>query len=437
MILFHFPPLGGVAMSRNTRNVEHLPEFGWDPVVIAPRTGDLVDRDSLELVARSARVIRTRWFRPEWFRPLVNALRRPGRPRHQPATVLQPDLPTEVGGNATPFGFWRLRQLLFFPDAEVGWLPFGVLAAVRAHRATRIDAVYSTASPVTAHLIAGLVHRLLRVPWVAEFRDPWVGNPMADPLPWFHRRLQLRIERWIVQSADRIVFVSPSTARLYRTRYPLAKEMVTISNGHDPSERVVAANRAEGRPYRIVWTGELYRPAELRLFLDGLRLLVARRPAIADELQVQFFGHMSNECAAIASEFSQDSTVGRIVRFRGFVPRRVALQAVADADASLVMLGAGRGMEQFVPGKLFDALGMNKQVLGVLPPGDARDILEQLGWGVIADPDVDDVGRAIELVMTLPRPTGLADPEGLYDRVRLAGCLAQTLDDVAVVKAAS
>ena len=93
-------------------------------------------------------------------------------------------------------------------------------------------------------------------------------------------------------------------------------------------------------------------------------------------------------------------------------------------------------MEQFVPGKLFDCIGLNKQVLAILPRGDARDILDELDWGIIANPDVADIGRAVERLLTLPAPTRLADPAGKYDRVALAARLADTVREATAVRRA-
>jgi len=448
MVLFHFPPLGGVSMSRNVRNVEYLPRHGWTPVVLAPRdaSGPL-DPDALALVPPATRIIRARCLEPRDLRgavtPLLDIAAGLRRSRLLPTRSASRD-----GNGATSAGpgtarapsanrpalrwLWGVHRLLSFPDNRVGWLPFALSAGIRAVRTRSFDAVYSTSPPVTAHLVAGIVARVGRVPWVAEFRDPWLGNPISDavdgPRPWFHRRLQVRIERWIVRSADRIVFVSPSTARLYRRRYPGAREMVTIPNGHDRSE-VIARGPAEvssGR-YRIVWTGTLDRPDELQVFLEALRVLAARRPALAEELDVAFYGHVSDTCRTIANRYTSGRPLDSIVRFEGFVPRRAALSAVADAAAALVMLGPGPGVGQFIPGKLFDYLGQSKQILAVLPPGDARDILLDLGWGVIANPDAVEIAAAIERLVTLPPPTPPADPAGKYDREALAGRLADTL----------
>jgi glycosyltransferase involved in cell wall biosynthesis len=441
MVMYFFPPIGGVSMSRNVRNVQYLPRYGWTPVVLTPRNGayELTDPQAMKSVPAGLAIIRSRSLEPGHLRPLVIALRtlrrkRPGRRpigHVAPAGHPGPIAPHDAGdASASPprvSVLVRLRQLLFFPDEQVGWLPFALTAALRSGRSAKFDVVFSTSSPITAHVIAGLFARLTGTPWVAEFRDPWLGNALAARLPWFHRRLQAKLERWIVGSADRIVCVTPSLTRLYRDRYPAAS-IVTITNGYDRSEVVVdRTEREEPSPFRIVYTGTLYRPAELEVFLGGVAALLSRRPDLQDRLEIAFYGQVTNDCQAVADRLVAGSALNTVVRFLGFVPRQVALRAVADADAALVLLGGGPGMGLFVGGKVYDYLGQSKQILAMIPPGDARDMLEGLSWGVIADPDPEDVGRAIERLVGMPAPDGPADPAGKYDREVLAGRLADTL----------
>lgn len=440
MVLFHFPPLGGVAIPRNVRNVEHLPRFGWEPVVISARdAGGPLDPDTLALVPPGTRVFRALCPEPRDLRRFVDparGLKARLRPPRRTPDAGEPDRQEHAADPgaarpAPPF-LWRLYHAVSFPDGQVGWLPFALAAAARTRRAGGFDVVYSTSAPITAHLVAGIVSRLAGVPWVAEFRDPWLGSPLGDApgarRSWLHRRLQVKVERWIARSADRLVFVSPSTTRLYRRRYPAAAEMVTITNGHDRGE--LPSRPAEAAPRtrrRIVWAGTLNRPDELEVLLRALDALAARRPTLADELEVVFYGDVSDPCRAVAERFASGLPLGAVLRFERFVPRREALSAIADADFALLMLGDGAGMGQYVPGKLFDYIGHARQLLAILPPGDARDILEELGWGVVASPNIADVERALELILTAPPPARVADPDGRYDRVALVGRLAETL----------
>jgi glycosyltransferase involved in cell wall biosynthesis len=329
----------------------------------------------------------------------------------------------------------RSRRFLFFPDDQVGWLPFAFVAAMRAHRAKPFDVIYSTSSPITSHLVAALLKRSTGVPWVAEFRDPWLGNALAVRLPWLHRRLQVKLERWIVRSADRVVGVSAGITALYQARYPFAPEMTTITSGYDRGEARNAPRKADpDGVFRIVYTGTLDRPHELQIFLQGLAGLRLRAPELHDRLRIDFYGSVSATCRAVANQFADG--IGGIVAFHGFVPRGEALDALAGADAALILLGPGPGMGLFVGGKLFDYIGQDRQILAMLPPGDSRDILARLNWGVVCDPDPEAVEHAIEQLLTQSPPDRPADPEGAFDRFVLAGELAKCLDQV-VARAAT
>jgi glycosyltransferase involved in cell wall biosynthesis len=450
MVLFHFPPIGGVAVPRNILNAKYLPEFGWTPVVVAPRDGGgILDPDLLKLVPNELSVFRAWYPEPRHLRRIVDPIRarlpRGGGQGGSQCPVTPGDRRTRVSSGSAagasetapaPGWFWRLYRLLAFPDNQVAWLPFALIAALRAHRQGRFDVVYSTAAPTTVHLVAGLVKLLTGVPWVAEFRDPWLGNPITEaiygPRPWLHRRLQVKLERWIMRSADVVVFVSPSTARLYRKRYRDSAEIVTITNGHDRAEASLRSMDAEhpGK-YKIVWTGSLIRPNELVMFLNALEAVVLRRPDLADMLRVAFFGEVSDACRAVADEFIHRGPLAQILQFEGFVARTTALQALADADAALVMLGAGSGLGQTIPAKLFDIIGQDQQVLAILPHGDARDILTELNWGVLAAPEAADIERAIEQLLVTERPQRRADPTGKYERKALTGHLADAFTTAA------
>ncbi len=444
MVLYFFPPIGGISTSRNIRNVQHLPRYGWTPVVMTPADSayGVDDPSLLELVSPSVEVIRTGSIEAghvrAWVMGMATALRlgrlrRPHRPAGRPLDDGTAASAFRAAESREPDGLlFRIRRFVFFPDDQIGWLPFALRAALRRHRTSPFDVVYSTASPITSHLIAGLLKRRTGVRWVAEFRDPWLGTALSKPIPWLHRLIKSKVERWIIRSADQVVFLAPSTARMYQERYPFASNFVVIPNGYDRSETTVSSRAREaGRRFRIVYTGLLFRPMELAIFLEGLDRLVSRRPELIDQIEVLFYGAVDPACQEIADRALANDRLSRVVEFRGYVPRRVALQAVADSDAALVLLGGGPSMGVYIPGKLFDYLGQSQQILAMIPRGDAWDLLEELGWGVKAEPEPTEIEHAIERVMTLPAPSGPADSDGRYDRVVLARRLAETLDAAA------
>jgi glycosyltransferase involved in cell wall biosynthesis len=330
----------------------------------------------------------------------------------------------------------RIIPALFFPDEQLLWAPSAALVGWRAHRRQPVALLYSSAPPFSTHLAAGLLKGLIGMPWVADFRDPWIGNSFARPLGAPHRRLQTILERWIVSRADRSVFATGRLRDRYAARYPaLAERFVVIPNGYDLAD--LAAARAASAPrdhsggtfHHLVYAGSLYGADELALFLDGVELVLTRRPDLADRLRVEFIGWFNAENTALAAR--RLPTLDPVVRHVEFMPRGEALARVAAADAGLHLMADAAGRDLVVGSKLYEYIGLDKPVLAVTPPGEARRLLEQLDWGVVADPTPEGVAAGLERIAEMPAPGRLADPERRFERRALAAELARLLDEVA------
>ncbi|MGH7487036.1 MAG: glycosyltransferase, partial [bacterium] len=120
---------------------------------------------------------------------------------------------------------------LAVPDRYWPWLFTGYLAGARAVRRYRVDALYSTAPVPTAHLIGLLLKKRFGLPWVADFRDPWV----EDSMPRLRRWCEGKMERRVIESADRVICNTPTMRRAFTAAYPSipATKFSTITNGYD------------------------------------------------------------------------------------------------------------------------------------------------------------------------------------------------------------
>lgn len=444
IIAYYFPPLGGIGVQRTLKHVMYLPDAGWRPVVFAPRGAvyRLTDEASLAELPPGLEVHRSFCYEPARLRRSLGRLVRwtrglPAPPDDAPSRAGAPaGEPLAASGLNRLWG--RVVRLLFFPDDQLLWIPFAIRSASSVQRRRPSQVLYSSSPPVTTHLIAGLVSRVSGTPWIADFRDPWISNSFASSLPRFQRPLQARLERWIVEHADRVVFATEGLAERYRRRYPSrAGRFVTIPNGYDAAElsRVRALPREDEGTFHIVYSGSLYGDLELELLLDGLALAMHRRPELRERLRVELIGWMTDPNRRRAE--AAVATLGPVLRVSGFIPRDEALARLRAADAALLLLADGPDRDLFVGGKLFEYLGLDRQVLAVIPRGDARTILEQLDWGIVADPDAEGVADGLERLVSAQVPARSADPEGRYERRRLAAQLGAVFDQVVEERAAA
>ena len=435
MVAYTFPPLAGVGIERTLAHVTYLPDNGWKPVVVAPANSAyrLIDERTLERVPAGTEVHRAVTLEPAHLRQAARRLTR-GR---AVAGASSSGGPTgaENGLRSALNAAWRAYvEMAFFPDEQVLWAPAAIAAARAAHDADPVDAIYSSAPPVTGHLVAAAVARMTGLPWIADFRDPWIGNAYAHPLPAPHRAVRASLERLIVRGAARSVFASAGVRDEYAARYPrLAHRFVVIHNGYDLDD--VAAARAPAVPartddrFRLIFTGSVQGTDEFDLFADGMDLLLSRDPGFRDRAVVQFVGWFSPQVEAIARR--RLPALGPAVERLGFQPKAATLGLLRAADAALVLLAAGPGREHVPSAKLFDYLGLDKRVLAVAPRGEVRRILDELGWGIGADPTPEGFADGVTRLLAAPPPDRAADPDRRFERRTLSRRLAELLDEIA------
>jgi glycosyltransferase involved in cell wall biosynthesis len=232
------------------------------------------------------------------------------------------------------------------------------------------------------------------------------------------------------------VFATERMRDRYASRYPtLADRFTVIPNGYDladlASARVAEAAEAQaddGR-FHLVYAGSLYGAVELDLLLDGVDLLRRRRPELGDRLRVELIGWLNADNQDLARR--RLPSLEPIVRHVDFMPRNEALARVARADAGLLLMADAPGRDQVVGSKLYEYIGLDKPVLAVTPPSEARRTLEGLDWGILADPDPDGVAVGLERIMASGAADRIADPERSYERRTLTAKLAALLDEVA------
>lgn len=399
IVAYYFPPLGGIGSLRTLGHARHLPEHGWDTVVLAPRAGAYHRDEALSFP--EDRVVRSGSL--ELSRLGKQALRA-GGDDHTAA---------HVGGVRA--GLRRAAHAaLYFPDAQVGWAPFALRAGRRELRAHPVDAVVSSSFPITGHLVARRLAREAGVPWVAEFRDPW-----SQMLPLSRRReVAVRLERSLARDAAAVVMTSPSWAERHARLW--GRPVDVIPNGHDGVAPIAGITRSA--PTALGYLGTYYPGAQASL--DAVWAAIAAGGSPIEEVRV--IGELH---PTMRAQLDAHGLLGR-VQVTGFVPQTAALQQLATCSIAL-LAGPGDAAGIFdghVAAKVWEYLATDLPVLCVGAAGSdvARLLHQQPGTYVVREGDVAAALAALQAAQ-LSRPVRDA---GAYSRRTRASALAGVLDRV-------
>ncbi|WP_043816831.1 glycosyltransferase, partial [Rubrivivax gelatinosus] len=370
MIAFHFPPLAGSSgVQRTLRFAQHLPEHGWEPLVLtaSPNAYQATSPDLLADVPAGLVVERALAF--DTARQLSIA----GR-------------------------YWsRMAR----PDRWTSWRFDAVRRAGAMIRRHRPDVVWSTYPIATAHVIGARVHAASGLPWVADFRDPMAqdGYP-EDPVNWQQFD---RIERQAVNQAARSVFAARGAAREYARRYPERSDrLVVIENGYDESSFTAVEDDAEvTRPLSdtgltVLHSGIVY-PSERdpTQLMAALRLLAGSGELQPGALRIRFRASAHDD---LLRRLAAEHGVEPFVELMPAVGYREALREMLRADALLVMQASNCNDQ--VPAKVYEYLRAGRPILALADPaGDTAQTLREAGIESIAP--LDDAASIATLLRAL------------------------------------
>jgi len=374
-IAYFFPPLGGGGCQRTVKLIRDLEPRGWAATVVTAREADywILDPTLEEDVPASAEVLRVKGLTSL---RLLRLIARGGLPVEQ------------MQGARDPDAFRKLRRLqswLLIPDGYRPWAREAERVAARRITAGGISALWTTSSPESAHLAGLALKRRFGLPWIADFRDPWVGRvTYRPPTSWHHERHK-DLERRVVESADRVTVVSEPMAALYRERYPArADRVVVLPNGYDPrdwarADRLDAREDGDARRFVLLHAGQLAHRPTARTLLDALQQVVDHDPRARDEIRLRFLG--GNE--ELLPEEWESRGLGGLVETLPSRPHIEALVAMKRANA-LVLLGHGGDADALLyTGKIYEYATSGRPILGIVDPGPGADLIQSAGIGAV------------------------------------------------------
>jgi glycosyltransferase involved in cell wall biosynthesis len=395
LVAYYFPPLAGAGSLRALGFARHLPEFGWEPTVLAPGAGAY--RRDPTIAFPADRVVRTASI--ELSRLGKRALRAGG----------SDTAPAAVGG-------WRARvrdvarSSLYFPDAQVGWAAPALLRGARLLREQRFDAVFSTSFPITAHVIGHRLSRFAGVPWIADFRDPWSEMLRFGGRP--HARA-VRLERRLARAASRVTMPSSAWAQSHGALW--GRDVDVVLNGHT----LDALPPAEVEESQLTYVGSFYPDTQdLQAIWHAMRRLPALRLRIVGEPHPAMLEQLTSH------------GLGERASWTGFVTADRVREELRSAGTLLLAgpNGAAPMLRGQIPAKVFEYLCTDRPVLCV--GSENSDVAALLR----SEPGcwVADVGDDVMVADALRESRGSRyprDPVPLHRRARTQE-LAQLLDAV-------
>jgi len=390
MIAYDFPPIAKSGVQRTVKFVKYLPLFGWNPIVLTVKRREefleASDLSFLDELPKDLKIYRSKVIEPYDIYKIF------GGKSKQGSDVFYFENTNCIKG--------RLSNLIgkfLVPDAKIGWYPFAVRDAKQIFDENNVDMIFSTAPKMTALLIGMTLSKKYNIPWVADFRDPWMGwNKETEDIrikqrPLFFRRWDEHLERKVINKANTITSVMEEINKDFIERYPAvdSKKFITISHGFDSADfKDIQAK--DFQKFTIIYTGTFYKGRDPQKLLEALKLLLDINEKLRNDVQVIFVGNEYYNTKKLIDMFK----LGDIVKSIPNIPHKECLRYLLGAHLCYFNTVTTRNA---LPVKLFDYIASKKPILALIPENSptARLIRQTKSGVVIAPQKIWDIKDAI------------------------------------------
>ncbi len=406
-----------------------MPGFGWQPVVYHPKNPAIPYQDpSLEKnIPPEAEVLSSAIEGPsEWLGRLLS-----GGGKKNTEALAPPSKKERVRiKDNSPLVQW-LKGWAYNPDYNIFWVAPSIRYLTQYLRDRPVDVMITSGPPHSMHLIGlGLKKAFPAIPWIADFRDPWVEMDSLKRRLNNNRFLISRhrkYEKKVLAAVDYLLATGPSMIQSLpfsdRSRYKV------ITNGFDPADFQQTRNKEPEATFTLFHAGrlnEMRNPDHLWEVMAGL---IREEPFFQKHFRLKLAGDVS---PGILKQL--EDALGSHLQYIGYIPHAELTQHLADASALLLLANQSPLTNPCIPGKLFEYFAVQSAILALSPPAaDVRTLVEQYPAGFWSGyTDKATLKKQLVEIVSAPEPDrkAIAAYISRFERRQLTRELCDYLDDV-------
>lgn len=372
-VTYYWPPAGGAGVQRSLKFVKHLPEFGIEPTVITvdetQGSYPVFDKTLAAEIPAGVRVFRTATSEPfEYYKKLTG----------------KKEIPYGGFANEKKSGFLQkvfkfLRGNLFIPDARVGWNKYALKKCAELLKTEKFDAIITSSPPHSTQLIGLELQKKFGLRWIADLRDPWTDIYYYQDLnhTLLAKKLDEKYERSVIEKADALLVTSADTKRLFLNKTPKADphKIHELPNGYDEADFQFDSEPPQDT-FCLTYTGTITDTYNIETFLQAFAENARRHADI--KFTLRFVGKVSAE----VHQQIETANLLYCTEFVSFVPHLESIKYLMKSTVLLMAIPDVTNNFCILPGKLFEYLASNKQIICIGPLGsDADRIIDEWGAG--------------------------------------------------------
>lgn len=359
-ISFYYNHNNEIASKRLQGIAKYLPDYGWQPIVIVPKTNN--ETVHLEGVT----VIETE------YQDMISKF----LPKSQGTETKTEATSQNQQNKFVSKAISTAGEIFAYPDGMKYWKKPAFETCSQIIEEEDIKVILSSSFPITAHVIAHDLSEKYNIPWIADLRDLWNLNPYVHHTfirNYFERKLELKT----FKNADILTTTTPLAKETLQTLHP-NKRIVSVVSGYDPQDFEGLKQTRTNDKLTLMYAGSLYNgKRDPSILFEAISELANEKKIDATKIMVNFYGDTTN-----LKELSKKYNIEPIVNIHGKISHEEVLENQMNSDILLLISWMDEKEKMFIPGKVYEYIGSRKPILSIgYREGSLKDLIEKTNIG--------------------------------------------------------
>ena len=232
-----------------------------------------------------------------------------------------------------------------------------------------IFAVY----PDIADLYIGKYLKLkFNLPYIIDLRDlPQSFTTQGENTKCYN------IEKDLIKHADYITVATDTIKNKLIEFYNYPENKIeTVYNGYGDIKIHEENVSASKKDFIITYAGTMSVNQKPEILTLAYKKIVEKHPDAAKNIKVQIFSQKG-----YYYHYKFKKTIIRGVEFKGYLPHSELMKKIKDESDLCFLPLASESLSYALPAKLFEYINLEKPIIGALPDGDAKKIIEKYEIG--------------------------------------------------------
>lgn len=359
LVSYSYPPSQAPAAQRPFYLAKYIDKSKWNVFVLTPKVSDssMGHSDNIENI-ESVQIIYTGNIN-------ISSLRK-----------LKDEKKVDKSAKKSSFVSVCKKKIYHFissitiPDKGVIWVPFALFKAYKTVKQNKIDIVFTTSPLFSNHIVGMVLKKLLKVKWVADFRDfHYIENYEKTSL--LRRHLDRWLERKVIHLADKVLFIAESMKDEYTINYEeLTNKGYAVYNGFELEKNLKVETIDKDTPLTIFYAGSFY-SGERSPFplLKSLDKLIDGGKISIDQIKIKIAGNIDQKLIVEMRKYK----VFKSIEFLGLISRKQVLNEIRIAHLLWLIVGSAKNHYMGFPIKGYEYIDAQRNILAFVPRGSEAD----------------------------------------------------------------